>query len=1194
MAALPMAFEPTPDGRRFVARGAGYGVVADAAGVALALRDLEGVVELRLRWGTGTARAISGTQRLPGVAHDLRGAPRQWRRGIPRYRRLRCESAYPGVDVELYGVQRQLEYDFVLDAGVDPGAIRIEVEGADAVRVAEDGRVLELVVGEHVLRQPEPTAWQVGDGGARVPVEVSYTSEGGAFGFRTGSLDPALPLVIDPVVVYGSYLGGSNSDRVLDLAIDPAGNAYVVGITASPDLPTAGPSSGLTSTWDAFVAKVDPTGTALIYSTYLGGNSAFDDYETALAVGADAGGHAVVVGKTAAADFPVQNAVQPQLNGNVDSFVAKLLPDGSGFVYSTYLGGSAEENTPPRLGSSISNGGDVFVDAAGSAWVVGTTGSADFPVRNALQPSLGGGQDAFVARFDPAGGLLWSTYFGGSSAETANAVRVDAGGGVLVAGVTGSADFPVSPGAWSARGGGYVAKLDPAGAALTWATRLPSAPAAIDVDATGAVYLGGSTRDPCFPVTYGAWQTDYTFAAGSSGQGDGWLGALRPDGSALTWATYLGVYNSADAVADLKVDRLGQVVALLNGDAVPGGVTAGAKVVRMSTDGALLCYEYRAVTRPGGAALAIDGAGGVWIGGSTSSPNSVPVTAGAFQPQLVGPPGSLTDGFVVRLAETVSGVSGLAVATDKLARGDQTTATVALDGPAPATGLVVALRASPAGSVSVPAQVTVPPGAVSVQFAVSSSSSAPRGQATITAIGGAGSASDVVDVWYGARYGIVDLGRLGGGQGVPMHARKINNRGLTVGFGGRGSTSGFAHDDATGLSALPIVPADLAETGAMAGDQGRQPVLFVPGMALLNVPLFGGATTGAGHGVNDARQVAGRADPMGFARALLFTPGAGSIDLGTLNGVASTAYDVNNRGHVVGESFTDPSGPRNGGQEAFLWTPAAGMRGLGTLPGDLYSFAYAVNDVDEVTGTSVDWRTGDSRAFRWQAGVMQEVGRLPGDEKARGLHVNDHGHVVGTSSDARFVARGFLYTDTDGIVSLQDLVDPADAFGWQLRAAHGVNDLGQIVGEGESRANARWSALVNCETTAFRLDPLLTVPYGRGCAGSNGLVWLAGEGTPAGGEAFALRVAGAAPGAAGVLWVGTGRAATPLGGGCTLWIQAPLAQLPFVTDGDGRLRLPVAVPVGTAQAVLTAQAFVADRAGVFGYVASNGLEVDVR
>ena len=440
-----MHFEPnrgqSGEVAKFLARGPGYALFLTHTELVLSLRrggpaetteppdpNFVGPPEtpnqpavLRLGFvGANPKPVIEGLEPLGGHSNYFLGNdPAKWRTGIPHYGRVRVKELYPGIDLVLYGNPQQLEYDFVVAPGADPGQIRLSLSGAEAVRLDAAGDlVLDLPGG--TLTQRAPTVYQDHDGERRL-VEGGYRllspseEQSGAvpelafapntpalIGFQVAAYDPDAALVIDPELVYSTYLGGSDDDHGYDIAVDAAGNAYVTGATWSSDFPTANalyPSYG-GGDWDAFVAKLNADGTALVYSTYLGGSGTDHGYGIAV----DGAGNAYVTGDTGSLDFPTANALYPNIGGTADAFVTKLNADGTALVYSTFLGGGGVEN-----------GYGIAVDAAGNALVTGRTGSPDFPIANALYPAQVGGFDAFVAKLDANGtALVYSTYLGGS------------------------------------------------------------------------------------------------------------------------------------------------------------------------------------------------------------------------------------------------------------------------------------------------------------------------------------------------------------------------------------------------------------------------------------------------------------------------------------------------------------------------------------------------------------------------------------------------------------------------------------------------------------------------------------------------------------------------------------------------------------------------------------------------------------
>jgi len=389
--------------------------------------------------------------------------------------------------------------------------------------------------------QRAPIIYQEIDG-ARRTISGRYVLEGKTqVGFQVAAYDRTKPLVIDPVLVYSTYLGGTGGESAHGIAVDGTGNAYVTGSTRSSDFPVVNPlQPALRGSVDVFVSKLNSTG-SVVYSTYLGGSdtgtASADDVGLGIAV--DTAGNAYVTGATNSADFPTTaNALQPTWGAGCcqsdDAFVVKLNPTGSALVYATYLGGTFSD-----FGNSIA------VDSVGNAHVTGFTNSLDFPTANPIQATLGGGfgdADAFVAKLNAAGtALIYSTYLGGSGAENATGIAVDAAGNAYVAGNTSSADFPtVNPvqGGFGGNADAFVAKLDPIGTALVYSTYLGGSgfdgATGIAVDSAGSAYVTGGTGSPDFPTVNPVQGTRV-------GNSDGFVAKLNAPGTALVYATYLGI-----------------------------------------------------------------------------------------------------------------------------------------------------------------------------------------------------------------------------------------------------------------------------------------------------------------------------------------------------------------------------------------------------------------------------------------------------------------------------------------------------------------------------------------------------------------------------------------------------------------------------------------------------------------------------
>jgi hypothetical protein len=614
---------------------------------------------LRLRITGGNRKALfRGLEPTGGMSNYITGnEPGRWRKDIPQYARVRMEGVYPGVDLEYHGHPLggpgKLEYDFVAAPGADPSQIRLAYTGCGKAELDAQGNLSFPLPGGKVAFQA-PVAYQLAEG-KRIPVESRYVLEAGnAIGFKLGAYDPSRPLVIDPTLLYSTYLGGTGDDVIDGIAVDGAGNAYVTGYT------TGGfPTTDGTNNPSVFVAKVNPTGTGLVYSTTLGGsainvtratgiavdsagnaylsgytNGTFPtagganfgavsalDYGFAaklsttgtlvysgyfggaanskdtycMAIAVDSTGAAYATGYTAGGVSVTSGAyITTQSSAVYEPFVAKIIPAGTGLAYCTYLGGQG-----------WTYGFGIAVNASGNAFVTGYTESGGFPTTSGAYETTGS-FSPFLVELNPAGsGVSYSTYLGGGVMAYAKSVTMDSSGNAFVAG-SALAGAPTTPGSFQpsitgSRYDAYFAEVNPTGTGLVYATYLGDPSPSADTNAYGialgssdTVYLTGGTGSPNFPTTPDAIQT----ALGSAGS-NAWMTVLNPLGggsSDLVYSTYLGGNSSCSGLG-IAVDSSGNpYVAGQTGAGFPTTPGAAQTVNGGGTDGFVM--KFSLVTLP--------------------------------------------------------------------------------------------------------------------------------------------------------------------------------------------------------------------------------------------------------------------------------------------------------------------------------------------------------------------------------------------------------------------------------------------------------------------------------------------------------------------------------------------------------------------------------------------------------------------
>src|ERR1022692_2021146 len=638
---LPLSFEAnrgqTARQVKFLARGPGYTLflTPDAAVLSLHRQKTNAVLRMKLQ-GANARASVTGADALPGKSNYFIGSdPSQWRTDVPTYAGVKYAAVYPGIDLVYHGNQRLLEYDFLVAPGADPRAIGIRFQGARKLAVNRDGALVIGLGGSEVI-EPAPVVYQE-VGGRRQTVAGRYVLRGkGRVGFSVAEYDRTHPLVIDPTLVYSTYLGsvnpGNGGNQGTSIAVDASGNAYVTGSTCSLDFPITLGAFQTTcgGGGDAFVSKLNAPGSALVYSTYLGGSGLDLGYGIAV----DASGSAYVTGQTGSSDFPTTpGAFQTTYRGCSgcwNAFVSKLNASGSALSYSTYLGGSTWDRA-----------WGIAVDASGNAYVTGMAGSFDFPTTpGAFQTTLRGAANVFVSKLNAAGSaLVYSTYVGGSGNDHAAGIALDASGNAYVAGFATSSDFPTTPGAFQATlhtvccSNAFVTKLNPLGSALAYSTYLGGSADdyayGIAVDTSGNAYTTGFTSSTDFPTTPGAFQTTRVIY-------DAFVSKLNPNGSALVYSTYFygGPAIAADASGNAYVTGWTGCDFPTTPDAFQTTCGGGddAFVSELNSAGSALLYS----TFLGGSnvdagwGIAVDASGNVYVTGGTESSN-FPTTPGAFQ-----------------------------------------------------------------------------------------------------------------------------------------------------------------------------------------------------------------------------------------------------------------------------------------------------------------------------------------------------------------------------------------------------------------------------------------------------------------------------------------------------------------------------------------------------------------------------------
>ena len=692
---IPLGFEAnqgqTDASVEFLAHGEGYTVYLRQGEALLALspaasgengrapgRNPEpgrtrqaGYLQIDLVGANRRARGGAEEEQITKTNYLVGNDPARWHTEIPNYARVRYQSIYRGIDLVYYGRQRELEHDFIVAPHADPAQIVLALGGKDALaRMQIDAATGDLVVAKEdgsELRLLKPVTYQE-SGGRRVAIDSGYkVLPHQRVSFEVGSYDHERPLVIDPILTYSTYIGGGGGlyggDEGNGIALDAAGDAYIVGKANSSDFPVTTGAFQTQSkagyySWTAFVSKLNATGTALVYSTYLGG-TAGDDEGYGIAV--DASGNAYVTGTTFASDFPVTcNAFQttnPEPSGRT-GFVSELNASGSALIYSTYLGGTS--------GSY----GDYFqaiaVNSTGNAYVTGMTYATDFPTTDGSFepdfPNSAYGTSAFVTELSADGSsLVYSTYLGGNSniGSSGNSIVLDSSGDAFVVGTTGSSNFPVTSGAYQTTLKGsssvFVTEFNPSGAKEIFSTLLGGSRydygSAVALDSKGNVYAAGASTSGDFPLTPGAVEGADVASNGyfQGTAGAGFVTKLSADGSSLVYSTLVEGGNTS--ISGLAVDAQGYAYVVGTTSTYEysafGGFISSPSAIPTPADNTQANAPFLVKLDPNGAsfsyatvfgggrsdsanAVVLDKSGNPYMTGSAVSSN-FPTTSGAFQ-----------------------------------------------------------------------------------------------------------------------------------------------------------------------------------------------------------------------------------------------------------------------------------------------------------------------------------------------------------------------------------------------------------------------------------------------------------------------------------------------------------------------------------------------------------------------------------